>query len=425
MTVYNHIAGGIVFTGSFCSLFNINIFENKTSIAVCIIACMLPDIDHTKSLLGKMFFPLSKWISRKYGHRTITHSLSAFIPLSLLFSFFEKLYFNSSDLTMIFTFGYLSHLILDMITLQGIPLFYPFTRNPCVIPANPNLRIRTGNLKSEGIALFIFSTLTFTMQPLFANGFWTNYNNNFNDITHIYRQYNSSNNVLELDYEYQYYGDFIKGSGFIVSASKNEIRVINNDNVTIIKKEPNTLISKLDFRKTDSTYSIQKEYFNKIKIDSLSHLLSGKFILQADIFSNDKVIYDNREVYSFSLEKSYNPLPPQIIKVIKNDNNKIETQLNQERFKIANKRSKISQLKNRISKIQNQYDIANNYDKDKIIIELKKLKSKLASIDIDYSKLKSLQMEVSKIKPDEEISFSGHLTILHFTAANDMEIAWE
>lgn len=425
MTVYNHVAGGIVFTGSFCSLFNINVFESKTSIAVCIVACMLPDIDHTKSLLGKMFFPISKWISRKFGHRTITHSLSAFIPLCLIFSFFEKFYFNSTDLTMVFTFGYLSHLILDMITLQGIPLFYPFTRNPCVIPANPNLRIRTGNLKSEGIALFIFSTLTFTMQPLFANGFWTNYNNKFNDITHIYRQYNADNNVLELEYEYQYYGDFIKGSGFLVSASIDELRVLKNDNITIIKKEPNTIISRLDFRKTDSIYSTQKEHFNKITIDSLSHLLTDKFILQADIFSSDKVIYDNKEVYNFNVEKSYNPIQPQLIKVVKNDNSRLDTQLNQERFKIASKRSKISNLENDISNLQNSYDTASNYDKDKIIVKLKSLENKLASIDIDYSKLKSLEIEKNKIAPDDEIVFSGTLIKLYFQNGKDVEIAWK
>lgn len=423
MTVYNHVAGGIVFTGSFCSLFNINIFENKTSIAVCIIACILPDIDHTKSILGKMFFPLSKWLSRKYGHRTITHSLTAFIPLCLLFSFFEKFYFNTSNLTMIFTFGYLSHLILDMITLQGIPLFYPFTRNPCVIPANPNLRIRTGNLKSEGIALFIFSILTFTMQPLFENGFWTNYNNKFNDITHIYRQYNDSNNVLEIDYSYQFYGDFIKGSGLLVGATKTELRLLKNDNITIIQKEPNTIISQLDFRKTDSIYSNKKEYFNNITIDSLSSLISNKYILEADVYSNDKVVYDNKEVYSFNLQKSYNPNPPQLIKVVKNDNNRIKSQLNQERFKINSKRSKISSIKKNISTLQKEYEIASNYRKDRIILELKKLNSQLSSIEIDYSKLRSLEIELSQIKPQEDILFYGSITQLEFENSKAESIA--
>ena len=59
MTVYNHIAGGIVFTGVFSSLFNVNIFESKYTIGLTVFACILPDIDHTKSLIGKLFFPLS------------------------------------------------------------------------------------------------------------------------------------------------------------------------------------------------------------------------------------------------------------------------------------------------------------------------------------------------------------------------------
>jgi inner membrane protein len=37
----------------------------------------------------------------------------------------------------LFYFSVLSHLIFDMVTLAGIPLFYPFYKNPCVLPANP------------------------------------------------------------------------------------------------------------------------------------------------------------------------------------------------------------------------------------------------------------------------------------------------
>ena len=138
MTVYNHIAGGIVFTGVFSSLFNVNIFESKYTIALTVFACILPDIDHTKSLIGKLFFPLSKYLSVRFGHRTITHSLIVFLPLVFLVHFLEKFYLNTSEYYLIFLFGYLSHLILDMITIQGIPLFYPFNKNPCVIPSRSN-----------------------------------------------------------------------------------------------------------------------------------------------------------------------------------------------------------------------------------------------------------------------------------------------
>jgi inner membrane protein len=40
--------------------------------------------------------------------------------------------------------------------LAGIPLFYPFIKNPCVLPANPEMRIRSGNIRQEGIILLCF-----------------------------------------------------------------------------------------------------------------------------------------------------------------------------------------------------------------------------------------------------------------------------
>ena len=73
MTAPNHAIGGIGFTGLFCSIFTINIFSNPLYIFLTIFGSLLPDIDHTKSIIGKLFYPFAKWISIKFGHRTITH----------------------------------------------------------------------------------------------------------------------------------------------------------------------------------------------------------------------------------------------------------------------------------------------------------------------------------------------------------------
>lgn len=418
MTVYNHIAGGIVFTGSFCSLFNVNIFESKTSIFVCVIACMLPDIDHTKSLLGKLFYPLSKWISRKYGHRTITHSLVTFIPLSLGFTFVENIYSPDTSLALIFTFGYLSHLILDMITLQGIPLFYPFTRNPCVIPANPKLRIRTGNLKSEGIALFCFSILTFTFQPLFANGFWTTYNKKFNDITHVYREFNTNNQVLKIDYLYTHFGELIKGSGIVVESSPNDVRVLSGDELVVINKDVNTIIQKFDFVKTDSIYITHEVDFNRITLDSLNRLITNKYILDSQIFASDKIIYDNKEVYSYKLSSVINPLLPRLIKVDNKEDISLNSRIDFERSQIHKQLQERKLLESKIVELDNRYNTSNNYERDKIIKELKVLKSKLSSHSVDYSKLRALQKSKSRVIVKEDISFSGSLNYLDFRLGN-------
>jgi len=88
MMFANHITGGIVFTGTFCSLFDVNVFDNPYSIGLVIVASVIPDIDHTKSIIGKMFYPISKTISIKFGHRTITHSLLFLFSSSLIIILF-------------------------------------------------------------------------------------------------------------------------------------------------------------------------------------------------------------------------------------------------------------------------------------------------------------------------------------------------
>jgi len=101
---------------------------------VILLGALLPDIDTTKSVIGRLVKPVAKIINRKYGHRTITHSLIALIGLTAVISAFQAAYFPGLAIAQVFGLAYASHLLLDMVTVQGIPLFYPFSKNPCVLP---------------------------------------------------------------------------------------------------------------------------------------------------------------------------------------------------------------------------------------------------------------------------------------------------
>ena len=165
MTGINHLTGGTVFTGIFCSLWNYNIFEKWEYLLATLVASILPDIDHKKSLIGRIFFPISFYISKKYGHRTITHSIFFLITATIIASLsLPKIY------TYIVFFGVFSHLVFDMLTISGVPLLYPFLKNPCVIPGNDNYRIRTGDIKTEGVFLIGFICSLVFLQPLFNQG---------------------------------------------------------------------------------------------------------------------------------------------------------------------------------------------------------------------------------------------------------------
>lgn len=87
-------------------------------ILACIteVAALLPDWD----------------LKFKIKHRTLTHSLLLLTTLTLL------IHYAAPVLALPFALGYGSHLVLDMLTIQGIELFYPSHRRIRV------LKFRTG-----------------------------------------------------------------------------------------------------------------------------------------------------------------------------------------------------------------------------------------------------------------------------------------
>ena len=99
------------------------------------IGSLAPDIDHPESKVGRKFLlkPISIFINKIFGHRTITHSVvtSMFMTVMLLSStllFTGVPNFIYSNLIVGFCVGWFSHLLLDLLTVKGIPVFYPFIK---------------------------------------------------------------------------------------------------------------------------------------------------------------------------------------------------------------------------------------------------------------------------------------------------------
>jgi inner membrane protein len=91
-----------------------------------LLTCLLPDIDHPKSLLGQRLRWLSHPIARAFGHRGFTHSLLAIAAGLWLFQI--NLPQSSPippDVLQGLTLGYLSHIVADMLTPAGVPLLWP------------------------------------------------------------------------------------------------------------------------------------------------------------------------------------------------------------------------------------------------------------------------------------------------------------
>ena len=301
MSGSNHVAGGIVFTGVFLSMYDVNIFSSPTFIFFTAFFSLLPDADHTKSFIGKLIYPVAKFVNRKYGHRTITHSLMFYLIGYVIVSFIVKSTSANPVISQIYLWAFGSHLIFDMLTKQGIPLFFPFKKNPCVMPANPIYRLRASDLKTEATIFLVFGLIAFTCKNLFANGFWNTYNASFDDIKHTYEEQRKYDGVIKVDYDFK--GK--QGEGYLVDGSsstaiiftKNGFLSVNNSEKVKSFKPIRTKVLREDIQ----------ILFNDISIDSFRTLVKDKAVKDLKVQSALPLSFskDNEPQSSTSVNLSY------------------------------------------------------------------------------------------------------------------------
>lgn len=129
------VCAGIIFSAITITPINPSekIVYSAAVIVGSVVGSLIPDLDHPKSVIGKRFKPISKGISKAFGHRGITHSPMALVVYSMLMlkltktpkEYYELLFQYGAIGSAV---GYLSHLVLDMLTVGGIPLFYPISK---------------------------------------------------------------------------------------------------------------------------------------------------------------------------------------------------------------------------------------------------------------------------------------------------------
>jgi len=120
MMFRTHLVFGFLFGLLVSSIFNVgNIYLFMLFV---LFAAGLPDIDHPKSKYGRRLGIISKAINLVAGHRGIFHSLLFALLFGIAFW-----YFNKTAGLGIFI-GYLSHLIGDGFSREGVNLLYPFSK---------------------------------------------------------------------------------------------------------------------------------------------------------------------------------------------------------------------------------------------------------------------------------------------------------
>ncbi len=139
-----------------------------TNAIVTGVASVLADVDTGASTIGKILPFISRRVERRYGHRTLTHSvlfclILCIVTLPLLwFEMFHR--FVGSNLLVCLLCGYISHPLLDTMTIHGTKLFYPFSNAKCVFPLEVNsphrYRIQTGSKQDKALGvIFLLACL--------------------------------------------------------------------------------------------------------------------------------------------------------------------------------------------------------------------------------------------------------------------------
>lgn len=97
--------------------------NNLLFIALVCLGAIMPDIDYVDSKIGRRLKPISRIISYLFGHRGFMHTI--FPPLIVfgIASYLGKGFWGFG-----FLVGYLSHLISDGLTKEGVMAFYPILR---------------------------------------------------------------------------------------------------------------------------------------------------------------------------------------------------------------------------------------------------------------------------------------------------------
>jgi inner membrane protein len=277
----NHLIGGAVITGTAAALCGENILATKINIIATLFFSILPDIDNPKSPISKIPYltePISRMIFTRFGHRTITHSVWALIVVTAFFAL-------CGLSPVIVGFAYFSHLLLDMATLQGVPLFFPFVKNPVVIPANPRHRFRTGDTKTEFVMFGIFSGLTVFSMPLMENGFWTSYNSSMGTPKHLHSEFIKSTDLIEATYKIQSGSEMLYHKGYIIQCTETKATIFDGHKLRDIDSDKD-IVKSVSFVHTGKKFYIQNQQFFNINSDSLNKLIHRFKILEINILAN-------------------------------------------------------------------------------------------------------------------------------------------
>jgi len=191
MTAPTHTSFGIL------SLLSIGAMMGRPAtlpaVGLVTIGALLPDIDTAQSTIGRLLFPLSAWLERRLGHRGAVHSLFALMVLGFAT---VPLAMSNRWWWMALLIGFGSHLLLDTLNKEGVPLFYP-SRVRAVMPRSQRWRIAVGS-KAEMILMTVVSIFALLLLPINRAGLFQSLHALLKDIHSAIADYRAWENAYRV-----------------------------------------------------------------------------------------------------------------------------------------------------------------------------------------------------------------------------------
>ncbi len=269
---------------------------------------LLPDIDSSKSVIGKIFFPLSKLIERHFPHRTFTHSffMTAILAIGAIPLAFEGTEFYFAALI-----GFFCGWFLDVFTKAGVSAFYPMSMARLVIPANPALRLSTGS-KNEWFFSVIFLALFVISFQLHSSGgvmqIFTSLLAQPTGVAELYLAHSNKNRIY-VNLSGQSSAGQISGKYEVVSLLSNNTFLIRRDNTLLLVGDSQCLHCHV---RSDSAkgeigeaiyVSTQEVRLNEQPLEKLIEHFSGREIQVSGVLT-----LPNEEVNILTSQMQFNPV---------------------------------------------------------------------------------------------------------------------
>jgi len=379
MLAPTHSAFGIFLTLVILAFFGVQWGLHWTIILVSIIGSIIPDIDHPRSIIGKLFYPVSSFLEDKFGHRTITHSFIGWAIATVIFavlvlsgvgilSFILHFDFDIWNLVIrwiaAFSISYFSHLILDMFNRRGAQMFWPDPGRD-VIPKDPKYRPPSGS-KFEIVIFTVMVFLMFLAFPVSKYGVSSSVHYLIATPSSAIEEFKLMKTHAYIDFKgyFESTKQNVQGTAEILDTDHKKLVILFNGNVyTLNEESADVVASKVRIKKTNTPIKIeQREFADKTRDELLAQipdkaLISGTINLPEGIdvtVPKPTGTYKTIDQKGSSLILSY-ASKSEIEKVGLTE--KYDIQMKKDTAELAGLRAKARTLNNQIAELQSNSDL--------------------------------------------------------------------